>query len=787
MPSTTNLSHRLAQWLIEQRLALFIVTLLILGGTSLGLAKLQVTTDYKIFFDRDNPQLVAYEDIQNTFTKSENILFILAPHNNNVFTNDNLAAIDWLTEQAWKLPYSARVESLNNFQHTEAVDEDLLVGDLVEGPYDKSIQQLDILRDIALNEPLLVKRLVSSQGHVAAVDVVLQLPEDQTEALRQLMPIVRDLEQQFLTRYPAFDTHIGGVATFNYAFDESTTRDSMTLVPLMLVIILALVAMMLRSPSGMLITLIVMITGVMATFGIVGLLGVKLNNINVTTPVIILTLAVADCVHLLSLYLQSLKRGMSKIEAMKHSLDINLKAVFLTSFTTAVGFLSMNFSDSPPFRELGSMSALGVLFTFLFSLTLLPQLAIWLTRKPPQTDLEHTSSFARMADFTINNHRWLLPATLLVAVACMAFIPNNSLNDDNVNYFSKNLPVRQAADFAAEHLGGLNLIEYKLDTQTSNGIFEPAYLAKVSAFAEWLRAQPEINHVYSFTDIMKRLNKNMHNDDPAYMQLPTSRELSAQYALLYELSLPFGMDLNNQINLSKSALRITATIKNIKAKELLELEQRAQDWMTQHASELRSPGASPSIMFAHIGQRNIESMIWGTALAVLIISATLIVSLGSWKLGVLSIVPNAFPALMTFGIWGAVVSEVNLAVAVIFSITLGIVVDDTVHFLTKYLRARQVQGASVRDAIHFAFEHVGAALLTTTIVLAIGFSTLALSDFNVNSTMGIMVAMTIVIALIFDLLFLPSLLLMGERFANRAESSDTARPINPQPATSHNL
>ena len=187
------------------------------------------------------------------------------------------------------------------------------------------------------------------------------------------------------------------------------------------------------------------------------------------------------------------------------------------------------------------------------------------------------------------------------------------------------------------------------------------------------------------------------------------------------MSLPFGMDLNNQIDLNKSKLRITASIKGVKAKQILELEHNAQQWFDNNAPELKTVGASPSIMFSTIGQRNINSMLKGTVIATVIISAILILSLGSWKLGVLSIIPNAFPAAITLGIWGFLVGEVNLAVAVVFGVTLGIVVDDTVHFMSKYLRGMEVHKGDINKAIHYSFEHVGAALVTTTIVLTLGF------------------------------------------------------------------
>jgi predicted RND superfamily exporter protein len=635
-------------------------------------------------------------------------------------------------------------------------------------------------KTIALQEPMLVHRLISTTGHVAAVNIELNLPEDQTLGSNEAVQESRKLRDRFEEKYPDIKVHITGVTPLNHAFEEVGRSDAGTLMPLMFVIILVLVGLMLRSVSSTLVTLSIILVGVTVTIGVVGWAGIQLNNVNSVAPIVILTLAVADCVHVLSHYLSARRKGMEKEAAMVDALDVNFMPVFLTSLTTLVGFLSMNASDSPPFQEFGTIAAIGVFFTWLFTLTLLPQLAIWFSGKAPAIDTERAALFRPIADFTIRHPRKLFYGCLAVALFCMSFIGNNNLNDDNFGYFSKNIEVRKGADFTEANLNGVNLIEYAMDSGEENGISDVDYLAKVDAFAQWYRQQPEVTHVFTFTDTLKRLNQNMHADDPAYYRLPESRELASQYQLLFEMSLPFGMDLNNQLNVDRSALRITVSIAGVRAREILALEQRAQEWLRRNAPEIASVGASPSIMFANIGQRNIDSMIKGTIIATLLISITLVFALGSWKLGILSLIPNAFPAAMMLGIWGALIGEVNLAVAVVFSVTLGIVVDDTIHFLAKYLRNYRESG-NVEQAIHYAFGHVGAALLTTTVVLATGFGILALSDFKVNSTLGIMVASTIVIALAFDLLFLPAMLMMLNKLIHPQQpqaQQETTKPAD---------
>ncbi|MBA57062.1 MAG: RND transporter [Pseudomonadales bacterium] len=778
--------HSISIWLVKYRLLLFIFSLLAIGLVGFGATKLTVKSDYKIFFEADNPQLVANESIQQRFSASDNVLMVLNPADGEIFTRENLQAIEALTEAAWQIPYSQRVDSITNFQNTVVDGDDLMVEDLVIDADSLSDEEIAWRKDIAINEPLLVHRLISPNGHVSAINVQLNLPEDQTLAIPEVMSKVREIRTEFASLYPQMEVMLTGVTPLNNAFNEMNQRDTETLVPLMLLVIIILVGVLLRSISGTFITVGIIIFSVVIAVSSMGWLGIPINNINFASPIIILTLAVADCIHLLSTYLTGLRRGLDRKEALLTSLDINTKPIFLTSLTTAIGFLSMQSSESPPFRELGLVSAIGVFFAFLFTLTIMPQLILWFTRKAPKVDTERSVMFGHLADFTIRHPKKLFFISLSVAIGCISFVGENELNDDNFGYFKETIEVRRAADFTEANLNGVNMIEYALDTHLEQGINDPDFLKKVDAFVQWYRQQPMVTHVFSFTDTLKRLNKNMHGDDPAYYTLPENREHASQYQLLYEMSLPFGMDVNNQVDMNKSAMRITVSIKGAKAKDILAMEANAQQWFAENAPELAAVGASPSIMFAAIGQKNIESMINGTVIATIIISLLLIVALGSWKLGVLSIIPNAFPAAIMLGIWGFTVGEVNLAVAVVFGITLGIVVDDTVHFMAKYLRGYQETG-DVKAAIHYAFEHVGAALLTTTVVLSLGFGMLALSDFNVNAILGIMVSMTIVIALVFDFLFLPSMIILLSRFihprrtapastATQMEQSEHAKP-----------
>jgi len=328
-----------------------------------------------------------------------------------------------------------------------------------------------------------------------------------------------------------------------------------------------------------------------------------------------------------------------------------------------------------------------------------------------------------------------------------------------------------------ENLSGMNLIDYSIDSELDSGINAPEFLAAVEDFAEWAKAQPEVSHVNTITETIKKLNKNMHGDDSSYYKIPENRELAAQYLLMYEMSLPYGLDLNNQINVPKSGTRLTVTMYSITTQEIIDFNRRAIEHFKSFAPNIKISAASPTLMFADIGQRNLRSMLIGTSIGMVAISILLIFALRSFKFGALSILPNVTPALVAFGVWGMTVAEVGLALSIIASMSLGIVVDDTVHFLSKYLHARRHKDFPPTKAVEYAFQNVGRALLITTMVLVVGFMVLAQSTFMVNALMGLMTAFTIFLALVIDFSFLPALLMKADSKSLKEELTDEVKTV----------
>lgn len=757
MPHNRNLFLQIIhyRWLII--FASVVITLVL----AVGMQNLAFNPDSRVFFSQENPQLVALEELENTFVKNENIYIALQPESSDVFNRKTLAVLRELTEASWQIPFSNRVDSITNFQHMAVAGDDLSIDDLVSDAQGLSDEDIRTIREIVLHEHALVNHLVSPAATMAGINVNLLKPGKSLQEVPTTVAYVKEMLADFGSRYPHHQFYLTGSVPFDQAFSQISQDDSTTLVPLMYLIIIVGVGLLLRSFSASFVTLVVIGMSTVIAMGAMGYYGTMITSPTAVAPVIIMTLAIADSVHILSTMFTEMRRGLSKQSAIAESLRINLKPVFITSLTTAIGFLSMNSSDVPPFRELGNVVATGVLAAFVFSVVLLPAMIAVLPVRTRKGRLNRQAMRDRFAIFVIHNRKPLLIGSSIVILVLIMGIFRIELNDNFIEYLDAGYKIRRDTEhIASEQLTGMDIIEYTINSGKSSGITTPEYLAGLDRLGQWFEQQPDVMTVATFADVMKRLNRKMNGDDPDYYKAPGSAELAAQYLLLYELSLPYGLDLNNRIDIDKSKTRLTVIMKRTSAKKLRDLDEMARHWMQQNLPpEMYSYGSGLSVVFAHISKRNIETMLTGLTVALVLISMILVLALGSAKYGLLSLIPNLFPAILAFGLWGYLEGQVGLAVAVVAAISLGVVVDDTVHFLTKYLRARKEKSMAPEEAVKYSFNTVGTAIVITSIALAAGFGVLAFSGFYVNFSMGVLTVIAIIFALLTDFLLLPPILI----------------------------
>ena len=744
-------------WILKYRFLVLglitAITLLAAAGTQF----LYFDNDYRVFFGKENPQLKAFEKIQQTYTKIDNVNFAVDPISGKANAPEVLAAVEELTDIAWQLPFSIRVDSLSNHQHTEVEGDDLIVRDLYTDAMSMNANEQALVDRVSTTEPALAGKIHDKQHRATSVNATIQMPGKSADEVAIVAAAAREMAAEIEAKHNV-KIRLGGVIFLNNAFLESSMLDMATLVPAMYLVILIVAYLLLRSIMATFLVLFVVVPSIIVAMGAGGWMGIGLTPPSASAPTIITTLAVADAIHLLVSMFNRMRAGHSQRDSLLYSIRVNGKPIFLTSLTTALGFLSMNFSDSPPFHDLGNITAIGVMAAWIFSIVLLPILISFVPLKSKATLARLDDKMGKLGVYVASRYKSVLTASVIISVSILSLIPLNEINDDFVKYFDESVQYRQDTDWISRNLTGVNQVQFSLPTGESNGISDPVFIEKVSNFTAWANNEPVVTHVQSISDTFKRLNRDLNAGDPAFYQVPDTRELAAQYLLLYELSLPFGLDLNNQLDISKSSTQVIVTIDDMTTNELRAWIARAESYLADEL-DFNLTAVGPTVMFAYISERNIQSMLLGTLIAVFLISGVILIALRDVRLGIISLIPNLLPAALAFGLWGLLVGQVNMAVAVVAGMALGVVVDDSVHFLSKYQIARRELKLSAHDAVISAFKGVGTALVVTTLILTAGFAILAQSTFGVNSNMAMLTGIALVIALIADMTLLPALLI----------------------------
>jgi uncharacterized protein len=745
-----RIGRALASFVLRRRAFTLVAGVLFFLVLALGLRRVAFSTDYRIFFSSDDPGLGAFERLERVFTKTDNVLFVVKAKEGSAFQKDVLGAVQELTVAGWKLPYASRVDSVANFPELVVTEDDIVTRPLV--PADLADADLARLAKVATSEPLLAGSLVARDGRTVAVNVTLRLPGRAPQEATEAADAARRLVAEVSARHPEIDVRPSGMALMNDAFMQASVRDMGVMIPLMVVVMLLAMTLLMRSALATLAVACVIFLSAALSMAIAGWLGYPLTPPAVAAPMMVLTVAVADGVHIVLAAMDGLREGRSRSEAIVHAVSTNIEAVTYTWLTTIVGFLCLNYSESPPVRHLANMTSFGVTAAYLYSLTFLPALLGVLPLRAPRVRAARHLLLGRLADFVLRRRLLVLAVGAAAAIGGAWHASRLETNDQFVEYFGPSLAFRRDVDFTMKNLSGIYRLEYQVGSET--GITDPAYLARLDEFGTWLRAQPEVEHVYGVADVLKRVHQALH-DGP--YELPASREAAAQELLVYEMGLPEGLDLNDRVNVDKSASRLTATVKDMSTRQLTDFSRRSEAWLKEHTPRaMWTEATGPVVIFSQLSDRNAKSMVQADFVSLALISLCMVLVLRSVKIGLLSVIPNVVPIVVGYGIWRLSVGQMNIVASVAGSVSLGIIVDDTIHFLTKY-RAYQRAGTDPVVAIRATLVHVGGAMLATSGVLVAGFGVLTFSAFQMTSYLGWLSVLVVTIAPVCDLFLVPAL------------------------------
>jgi uncharacterized protein len=737
------------------------ITLVVMGLLALaaaaGVAQMRFANDYRVFFSQQDPARLAQEQLEATFVAGDTVNIVIHRAQGSLFNPTDLAMIAAAANDMAQLPHVRRVDSLASYQTSKAEADSLQVAPLLPvGPI--SDAQAQAIERTALKDQAVVNRLISADGKTTQLIATVSLPENDSIALDAVANAALALKNKLQKTYPNVHVATTGVVLLSHSFYDITKTDMMKLIPVMSVILLLAIAAFFRSWSAAFAALLTLGLSVLVTMGIGGWLGFTLSPASGQVPVIILTIATAEAIHLIGVMKAQQRQGLAMRDAAQASVRANHLPIFLTTLTDVLGFLCFNFSDTPPFRDLGNLASIGALVAYVFSVFFLPALLCVLPVKANTHFAEKDTQFERVAAWCMAHRGKVLIAFAAVTVGLAAQMPKLVVKDNFIEWLSPRHAFRVDAEFINQKLPGLYAMQFTLPAAGPDGVSDPAYLQRVEKFGAWLQAQPQVHHVWSITDLMKRLNRNMHNDAQNKHILPESRDLAAQYLLLYEMSLEPGADLTNQISLDKSSSRLVVALKNVSSAEMMQLKQRAEAWLEQNTPAMQTQATGTALMFASLTQNNSKSMMGGTLASFLMIALTLTVALRSARLGLASLLPSVAPSLMAFGLWYLLVGHIGLYAAFVVSCALGLVVDATTHFMLDYHRAARKLGHYGNEAVLAAFRHIGMDLWVASIVLALGFGILTFSDFAIIAKLSQMVTLIFLFGIATTFLMLPALL-----------------------------
>ena len=766
MKKLLNVNY-LAETIIRYRSLCIIISLLILAGLAQGLSKINFNPDINAFFPENDTLTTSHLSIEDTYSSMDNAVIGIGVKEGTVFTNEVLSLIEDLTERAWKTPHSLRVDSLSNYSYVSADGDDLYIEPFLEGSSTYDLKTLKEKELIIEEEELAYGAIISKDKKTSLINIVFDPPRKDIEAeYQESLNYVLGFLEEARKNHPEVDLIISGIVYMEYQSPMLLKAQMPKLMPTAILVILLTLFLLLRSLVAVAGSFLVILMSVVSAMGSIGFMSGDIAQPFIMVPILIATLAVADCVHLFTLYFQNLDSSRKSKEAMLESLKLNLQPLFLTSLTTAIGFLSLNLAPVEPLRGIGNGVAVGVFLAFIFTVLLLAPIVSYFNVKQSKNINFQKNIARKLGRFSIKNYKRLLVIVPVISCFLMAFIPLNKTNDNPLEFYSERYTTSAAdSKWISQRIGGTFPVSYELNSQGI--VSDPEFLREVDKFSEWLASNKEVLHVSSLSKIMKNLNKTLHGKQEEWNIIPTEPDLSAQYLFFYEMSLPYGLDLTNSISQNKESIKLVASLKELGSLEYREFAKKVENYASQNMPEdMVSIGTGTRPIFAFMSNMLITQLTYALGIGIVLITATIILFFRSLRYGMLTSVTNLLPIGVAFGIWAIVSGEISMLVGIGMGTTLGIIVDFTVHFLSKYLHARRQKNFSAEEAVEYAFETVGFALIITSFSLILGFLVLLQAFFIPIHGFVLFSSIAFLSALIIDLLLFPALLITWDKRYN---------------------
>ena len=856
----------------SKRLVLIVLTLVSIGMFYAMATRTVFDLSSESFMQDESPAQIALDEFRRQFGSDRSVFIIYKPTDGDVFSTQSLTAMqqltldleNWQSLDRTKFPgvdldqliHIRRVKSLANIRLQESVGDALLSGRLLPKALPETAEDLNSFKARAMAQPDYVSSFYSKDGGYGGILVQTDFGTVPIEGYKSAVDIAGvELDDSFSDFDVSFDEEaviqeveyrdvdprdyldfsdaLGAVygqydeqLTY-YPVGEPTILSQMQDVLeqlrilgfLMVVIFAVLLWVLFRSASALVWSMVTITLSVAWCWGVTVLLGVTLSSMIALTILLIFSVGIADCVHVMSAYFSFRREGIEHYAALTKSYEKVGLAILLTTVTTASGILVLATSNLEPIRIFALMCAFGVVLAFFFTIVLLPILLdLW----HPTAVNEKGSVADRLGDrwhalgnvpklvialatataifialggmlglfintvialtyWIINAHQQILarvptivegaPRLILaffaIILALCIYGSTKIVIDTNISgLFKDDHPLAVAVNVVDNNMAGSQDMEVMIDTKTVDGMLDVDLLTAVDALQTSLEARypNTIGRTYSLANIVKDTNQVMNDDNPEFYRIPKSNQTVSQLLYLFNSANP--EDRRNLVSDDYSRSHIAVTSRSMGsfgyqqmfAEVELDIEARFAHLKTAYPDlEIVLTGTMATFMV--VSDEIARSQFNGFALALVLISLIMIITLGSLRGGVMGMIPNAIPAFLAFGLMGLLGIPLDTDTLLIAPVILGIAVDDTIHFMTHY-RVELTKSKSISIALESAIREVGQAVMFTTMVIGLGFAVLSFSDYLGMAKVGFFGSLSIFFALFCDLFLIPAMIIV---------------------------
>ena len=718
----------------------------------------------------DHEVNITYNDFLKVFGEEGNLI-VLGVKDTTLFTVEKLNAWNALSDSFREAPEVETVVSIKDLQKLvkDQENEKFALEPFIKDSV-ASIDQIEKLQDQLFNQyPFYDNFLFNKKTKTVRTAIYLKKDIVNTPARKDFVM------ENLVEKVKAFETNQGmnvRISGMPYirTLNAQNIVDEINLFVLAALLVTSLIFFLFfRSFRATFISLIVVCIGVMWTLGILGMLGYEITVLTALIPPLIIVIGIPNCIFLINKYQHEVKSHGNKVKSLQRVITKVGNATLMTNVTTASGFATFILTESTLLKEFGVVASLSILAIFILCLLIIPIIYTFLPY-PKERHLEHLNKkwiggFVDWMEKMVKEKRITIYITSIVLlVVCLIGIFQIKISGSLIEDMPKKAEFFQDIRFFEEEFDGIMPLEIMIDTKRKQGVMKLATLKRMNKIEEFINETPEFSKPISVVGLVKYSKQAYYNGNPKYYQLPTSQENS--FILSYAKNSTSNVDLlKNFVDSTGQYARITTFMKDIGTDKMERIQENLQDKIDNVFPEERYnvTMTGKALVFQKGTKYLVKNLAISLSLAVILISLFMAYMFRSFRMIIVSLIPNLLPLVVTAGLMGYLGVPIKPSTILVFSIAFGISVDDTIHFLAKYRQELQANNWKIKKSVYAALRETGVSMFYTSIVLFFGFSVFIISSFGGTVALGALVSVTLLFAMLSNLLLLPSLLLSLER------------------------